>query len=128
MTRAPALLAGALAIVMPVALAQPVQRPFPANALRGDLIVRQPPQVELNGVPARLAPGARIQGENNLLVMSGAVSGQTLIVHYTREESGLVKDVWVLTPAERARQPWPRTPREAAQWQFDTLAQTWRKP
>ena len=110
------------------ASAQQVQRPFPANALRGELRFGQPPQAELNGAPVRLAPGARIRGENNLLVMSGAVAGQKLLVNYTWDTAGLIKDVWVLTPDERARRPWPTTPREAVEWRFDPAAQTWQKP
>ena len=110
------------------ALAQPVQRPFPANALRGELTIGQPPTAQLNGQPARLAPGARIRGEDNLLLMSGTIVGRKLAVHYTVDQYGLVKDVWVLTADERARKPWPTTPEEAAKWQFDASAQTWKKP
>lgn len=109
------------------AQAQP-QRPFPANALRGELVVQQPPEVLLNGRSARLAPGARIRGANNLLQMSGALVGQKLAVHFTLDDYGLLRDVWVLTPAELARKPWPGTPAEAAAWRFDAAAQTWTRP
>jgi len=118
---------GALVPSLP-ALAQAAQRNFPADALRGELRIRQPPQAEVDGQPARLAPGARIRGENNLLLMSGAIAGQALVVHYTRDGHGLLKDVWVLSPEERARQPWPTTPAEAARWQFDPIGQRWSKP
>ncbi|ODV13246.1 MAG: hypothetical protein ABT20_02465 [Rubrivivax sp. SCN 70-15] len=104
-----------------------MQRNFPANALRGEMIVRQPPEIVLNGVPARLAPGARIRGQDNLLKMSGALVGQRLVVDYTRDISGLVLDVWILTPAEQARQPWPTTEAQAKAWTFDPLAQTWSR-
>lgn len=116
-----------LAVALPLQ-AQPVQRPFPADALRGELVIGQPPAAELNGEPARLAPGARIRGEDNLLLMSGAVAGRRLVVHYTRDNYGLIKDIWVLTPQELARKPWPTTREEASRWQFDPAAQTWRKP
>ena len=114
-----------IACVLP-AFAQ--QRPFPANALRGELAVEQPPAVLLNGQPARLAPGARIRGENNLMVVSGALAGRKWLVHYTVDPYGLLLDVWVLTPEERARRPWPTTPAEAAAWRFDPGAQTWSRP
>jgi hypothetical protein len=114
------------ALALPV-LAQQAQRPFPPNALRGELLVEQPPAVQLNGQAARLAPGARIRGENNLLQMSGALAGQKVLVHYTVDSYGLLLDVWVLSAAERARQPWPTTPAEAAAWRFDPVAQTWSK-
>ena len=103
------------------------QRAFPATALRGELRVQQPPEVTLNGRAARLAPGARIRGTDNLLQMSGALVGQRLVVHYTLDDYGLLRDVWVLTPAERARKPWPATPAEAAAWRFDPIGQTWSR-
>ncbi len=126
MLRCVALAAACLALAGP-ALAQ-APRNFPATALRGELVVTQPPQVLLNREPARLAPGARIRGTNNLLVMSGAAINQRLLVHYTLDLQGQLLDVWVLTPGEAARQPWPTTPQEAAAWQFDPAAQAWRRP
>ena len=103
-------------------------RPFPATALRGTLLITQPPEGLLNGQPARLSPGARIRGADNLLQMSGALVGQTLLVHYTLEPSGGVHDVWILTPEEAARKPWPTTAAEARQWRFSPAAQAWSKP
>lgn len=103
-------------------------RNFPATALRAELAFGQPPLVEINGKPARLAPGARIKGENNLLQMSAALAGTRALVHYTRDEFGLLKDVWLLTAAEASRKPWPTTPEQAGAWQFDPVGQTWTKP
>ncbi len=110
----------------PVAAQMP--RPFPATALRGELVVLQPPEVALNGRAARLAPGARIRGDNNLLQLSGALVDQRYTVNYTRDPSGLLLDVWILTPTERARLPWPTTPEQAAAWTFDPSAQIWIRP
>lgn len=103
-------------------------RTFPLTALRGELVVTQPPAAELNGKPARLAPGSRIRGENNLLQLSGGLLGRRMVVHYTLDLLGQVKDVWVLTDEERARRPWPTTPEEAQSWSFDAATQTWVKP
>src|SRR5262245_6265094 len=84
------------------ASAQTVQRNFPATALRGEISFGQPPEVLVNGQPARLAPAARIRGLNNLLVMSGALMGQQrVVVNYVRDSLGLVQDVWILTDEER---------------------------
>ncbi len=105
-----------------------VQRNFPANALRGTLVVAAPPEVLLNGVPARLAPGARIRDQNNMIAMSGPLAGQKLLVHYTVDPQGALREVWILTPAEAARRPWPETPREAQAWRFDAGAQVWFRP
>ena len=118
---APAMVA--LAVVAAPVQAQ-VQRNFPANALRGEIAVVAPPQITLNGAAAQLAPGARIRGDNNLLVMSGAVTGQKFTVNYTVDFLGLVMDVWILR-AEEVSKFWPRTKVQAAQYTFDPIAQTW---
>src|SRR4051812_2936737 len=102
-------LAAALAALPPAAQ---MQRNFPANALRGELVVVQPPLVQLNGKPAQLAPGSRIRSETNMLTMSGALAGQRWLVHYTRDTNGDLFDVWLLTPAERAR-AWPTSAEQA---------------
>lgn len=102
-------------------------RPFPANALRGELVVVQAPDVTLNGQAARLAPGARIRGDNNLMLLSATLTGQKLTVHYTIDSYGLLKDLWVLNATELANTPWPQTAEQAASWVFDSGAQTWTK-
>ena len=116
----------ATTLALPVA-AQ-VQRGFPQNALRGTIEFGTPPQVKLNGKPARLAPGSRIRGQNNMLEMSASLVGAKAVVNYTIDTSGLVKDVWLLRTEEVARKPWPETPEQAQSWQFDPVAQTWTKP
>ena len=105
-----------------------VQRNFPQNALRGALVVGVPPEITLNGQAARLAPGARIRGQTNRVEMSAGLSGSRLLVNYTLDPLGLVKDVWILRAEEAAVRPWPSTPEQAQTWQFDAAAQTWTKP
>jgi hypothetical protein len=107
------------------AAAQSVQRGFPANALRGEITFGQPPDLLLNGQAARLSPAARIRGSNNLLVMSGALIGGSATVNYVVDSLGLVHDVWILTEAERAKQPWPTNANDARAWSFDPVAQIW---
>lgn len=85
-----------------LALAQNAPRNFPAGALRGNLVVTQPPVVTIDGQTAQLSPGARIKGANNLLVLSGALVGQEVLVNYTVEPHGMVHEVWILTEAEAA--------------------------
>jgi hypothetical protein len=80
--------------------AEPPVRPFPVAAVRATMVVTQPPEVLIDGQPARLSPGARIRGANNMLVMSGAIVGNTYLVNMVRDPLGLVHDVWILTPAE----------------------------
>jgi len=118
----------ALAAVCLVAPAAAQQRSFPQNALRGALVIESASDATLNGKPARLAPGLRIRGQDNMLQMSGTLLGQKLLVHYTADAQSLVKDVWILTPEEAAKKPWPTTPDEAKAWSFDPIAQVWVKP
>jgi hypothetical protein len=115
------------AAVPAVVQAQAVQRNFPQNALRGALVLQTTSDATLNGQPVRLAPGLRIRGQNNMLAMTGPLLGQKLLVHYTLDTEGLLKDVWILTPQEASNRPWPTTPREAQSWGFDPVAQVWVK-
>ena len=103
---APAAFLTALTLTHVGLSAQVVNRPFPPAAVRGILTVTQPPEVLMNGKPDRLSPGARIRGTNNMLMMSGALAGQAMLVNYTREPNGAIHEVWILTDAE-ARQPAP---------------------
>lgn len=120
----------AAALAWPAAAtAQVVQaRNFTAQTLRGTLQVTQPPEVLLNGQPARLSPGSRIRGTNNLLILSASIVGEQLLVHYTLDGLGNVHLVWVATPEEAARRPWPTTLDEAQRWQFNPATQTWTQP
>ena len=102
-------------------------RQFPPQALRGELMVTQAPDIHLNGQVARLSPGSRIRDANNLLAMSASLSGQQNTVHFTVDEAGLVKDVWLLNSTELANKTWPRTRQEAAAWAFEPANQTWTK-
>lgn len=90
-----------LASLAGTASAQQV-RDFPPSALRGKLVVTAPPQVMLDGKADQLSPGARIRNPQNMFIMSGSLVGQDLVVNYVREGSGLIHEVWLLTPAEAA--------------------------
>jgi hypothetical protein len=105
-----------------------VQRQFPQTALRGELIVGTPPEIVLNGQDMRLAPGARIRAQDNMIVLSGTLVGSRMMVHYTVDPQGEIKDVWILRPEELARQPWPKSAKEAMTWSFDPIAQVWTRP
>lgn len=83
-----------------LAAAQTLLRQFPAAAKRGMLEVTLPPAVMINGRSERLAPGARIKGVNNLLVMSASLVGATVLVNYLRDRQGLIHEVWILSAEE----------------------------
>lgn len=86
----------------------PNVRQFPKAALRGKLVVLGAPNITLDGQPDRLSPGARIRDANNMLVMSGALVNQPLVVNYLRESAGNVHEVWILN-SEEIRQKRPNS-------------------
>ena len=85
---------------IPVAAQEQAVRQFPVAAKRGMLVVTAPPEVLINGTVERLSPGVRIRGVTNMLVMSGALVGQTFVVNYVREKQGMIQEVWLLNQAE----------------------------
>ncbi len=117
-----------LACALALPAAAQMQRNFMSKTLRGSVVFGAPPQITLNGKPARLAPGARIRDENNLLQLPAALVGRKAEVNYTTELEGMLLDVWLLTPAEAARKPWPATDKELQTWQFNVDTQSWKKP
>jgi len=124
-----AALTAAVSITFAWPAAAQVQRAFPQNALRGALVMASPPDVSLNGQPARLAPGVRIRNQANMVEMTSALTGQRLLVNYTFEDTtGLINNIWILRPEEAAVRPWPTKPEELQSWTFDPAAQVWTKP
>jgi hypothetical protein len=121
-------LAAIAAVVLAAPAAAQTQRQFPASALRGAIVIGNMSDIQLNGRSAQFAPGVRIRDQNNMFVVSGAVAGQRLLVNYTIDISGLVKEVWILRPEEAAVKPWPTTPEQAQTWSFDAASQTWSRP
>ena len=119
---------GAVLLLSSAAAWSQVPRLFPAQALRGELVGVAPPDVRLNGHPARLAPGARIRNEQNRFEVMGTLAGRKLVVHYTTDSGGQLLDIWILTPGELARAPWPTTVEQARSWRFDPVAQAWTRP
>ena len=97
---------GALVSFPTSTLAQSAVRPFPADAKRGVMQMQDANSLVINGTPERLSPGSRIRGVNNMLVMSGQLIGQKVVVNYTRDTAGLVHLVWILNGLE-ARQERP---------------------
>jgi len=118
----------ALLLALAATLPAHAQRVFQQNALRGELVVTQPPEALLNGKPVRLSPGARIRNPLNMIQLSGSLLGQKLAVNYTLDPAGELRDVWILTDAELAKKPWPTTPEQAQSWIFDSAMQSWRRP
>ena len=83
-----------------LAFAQGIERSAPKDVVLGRLVVTAPPQITMDGQPARLSPGSRIRDLNNMLVLSGGIVGKNLPVVYRRDAAGLVHEVWMLTDEE----------------------------
>lgn len=91
----------AFLIALPLsAQAQSGTRDFPAKALRGTLVVVQPPNITMDDRETRLSPGARIYNTNNSLVMSSSLLNKALVVNYTVDLRDQIQNVWILTEAE----------------------------
>jgi hypothetical protein len=95
--RAAAVLVAAAGWAHP-ALAQLV-RSFPPAARLGRLEIRVFPEATLNGEPVRLAAGARIYDQRNMIVMPASLSG-SFDALVERDPVGNLGRVWILTPDE----------------------------
>lgn len=100
MNRCRPTLVATLLLTAAAAHAQAVQREFPAKALRGTMVVAQPPLVAMDDRATRFAPGARILDASNKLVLSSTLVNQERVVNYTLDQRGQIHQVWLLTEAE----------------------------
>ena len=99
-----ALLGSLLAITAFAAAAQGIIREAPKDEKPAIIAVSAtPPIILVNGKEDRLSPGARIRDLNNLMVLSGSLAGKSVYTVYKRDSSGLVHEVWLLTPEEYKR-------------------------
>jgi len=97
-------LATLLALAAGTAFAQTVMRDAPKDVKPGLIAVSAtPPIITVDGKADRFSPGARIHDRNNMLVLTGALAGQTLYTVYRRDPSGLVHEVWLLNAQEYAK-------------------------
>jgi hypothetical protein len=78
-------------------------RVFPANSKFGVLEIAIAPEIRLNGVPARLAPGSLIRNLQNMIITPNEVTGSVLVA-YTVDVLGDVLYVWILSDAEFQRE------------------------
>jgi len=74
-------------------------RRFPQAARPGRFAMRVFPEAALDGQPVRLAAGARIYDQRNMIVMPASLSGifDALV---ERDQVGDISRVWLLTPEE----------------------------
>ncbi|HXU42125.1 MAG TPA: hypothetical protein VN675_07360 [Burkholderiales bacterium] len=84
-------------------------RTIPNEARVGTLRYLGAMQVELDGNPQQLAPGARIRDGDNRLVLPTALQEREQ-VRYLLDSTGQVFRVWILSAPEKAALPQPPSP------------------
>jgi hypothetical protein len=77
-------------------------RTIPEKALRGEFTHVTESIVTIDGKTMKLAPGAQIRSQKNLIVVPSEVPRGAL-VEYTLDRDAQLDRVWILTPAEAAR-------------------------
>jgi len=77
-------------------------RNIPERAKGGAITHLQGMIVSIDGVAVRLAPGVQIRDQDNRLVVPTAVPPGSQM-KYLLDEQGMVRQVWILTPAEANR-------------------------
>ena len=99
-----------LSVALAFAPAAPAQeRAIPAEAKRGWLKLEREVLVSVDGASARLAPGATIRDQRNLLIVPAAIPREGAWAAYLLDRDGSIARAWLLRADEVAR------PRPAAQ-------------
>lgn len=94
------------ALLLAAMLALPafaIDRPFPANILRGKFTPGYFPDIMLDGKPRQLSPSARIFNQDNRIEMPAALRGSDIVVNYTVDGMGYIDRIWILTDDEAAQ-------------------------
>lgn len=78
-------------------------RPFPADIKRGRMTPGYYPDLTIDGKPRKLSPAARIFNQDNTIEMPASLRGSGMLVYYTEDANGDIKDVWILTDEEAAQ-------------------------
>jgi hypothetical protein len=79
-------------------------RTIPADARRGYLKHEGEAMVSVDGASARLAPGATIRDQRNLIIVPAAMPREGAWADYVRDANGQIFRVWLLSAQEQARQ------------------------
>jgi hypothetical protein len=111
-----------LAVMLAAATASAqVPRLFPAHALRGELTgvgtARRAAQRQAGAAGSRRAHPQRRQP----LRGDGQLAGRKLLVHYTTEGGGQLRDIWILRPARSPTSPGRPPPSRPPAGSFDPI-------
>ena len=78
-------------------------RQIPADARRAEVRHVQDMQVEVDGKPMKLSPGAQIRNPSNLIILPVALPAGSK-VKYKLDAAGEISRIWILSPEEAAKQ------------------------
>lgn len=78
-------------------------RPFPPDIKRGRMTPGYYPDLTMDGKARKLSPASRIFSQDNTIEMPASLRGSGIVVYYTEDANGDVKDVWILTDEEAAQ-------------------------
>jgi len=95
--------AALLLILTAIGSAAAQMRTLPGDAERGLIRHIEGSSVSIDGKPMRLAPGATIRGQDNLIVVPTALPSGGALAEYLLDRDGQISRVWLLTPAEAKR-------------------------
>jgi hypothetical protein len=84
-------------------------RTIPDEAQLGMMRHLEAMQVEVDGTPQELSPGAQIRDADNRLVLPASLQERAQ-VRYLLDSAGLVHRVWILSAPESAALPPPPSP------------------
>jgi hypothetical protein len=79
-------------------------RTIPKEAVLGELRHLESMVVEIDGKPRQLAPGAQIRDPDNRIVLPVSLAEKSQ-VRYLVDAAGMVREVWILSSAEKAALP-----------------------
>jgi hypothetical protein len=85
-------------------------RTIPKDARVGEIRHVQAMEVEIDGKPETLAPGAQIRDAENRVVLPTTITEKSH-ARYLVNDTGMVFRVWILSPREVAELPPPPYPR-----------------
>ena len=78
-------------------------RPFPPDIKRGRMTPGYYPDLTMDGKARKLPPASRIFNQDNTIEMPASLRGSGIVVYYTEDANGDIKDVWILTDEEAAQ-------------------------
>jgi hypothetical protein len=79
-------------------------RSLPSDTERGTIRHVQGSEVSVNGRPMRLAPGAAIRNQENLIIVPTALPAEGALAEYVLDGEGMIFRVWLLTGEEASRE------------------------